>query len=234
MKKVIIILIMMFLFFKIKAQKNTITKTKIVLKNEFGIAYPKAKVIFSSLDTNYVVSVDQNGKAILNIEQGVEFTVSCFINETKYEFNEIIYIEKNKNIYEASIDLQFDLYEKIFEIKNLNFKSGKYNIEKQYFEELNNLVLLLTENRDINIEIAETSTNYVITIKDEGPGFSETTTEKVFKRFYSNRPANFGEHSGLGLNIVKNIVELHKGKISASNRIDKKGAQIEVLLPKSA
>ena len=154
MKKVIIILIMMFLFFKIKAQKNTITKTKIVLKNEFGIAYPNAKVILSSLDTNYVVSVDQNGKAVLNIKQGVEFTVSCFINENKYEFNEIIYIEKNKNIYEASIDLQFDLYEKIFEIKNLNFQSGKYNIEKQYFEELNNLVLLLTENRDINIEIA--------------------------------------------------------------------------------
>ena len=60
MKKVIIILIMMFLFFKIKAQKNTITKTKIVLKNEFGIAYPNAKVILSSTDTNYVVSVDQN------------------------------------------------------------------------------------------------------------------------------------------------------------------------------
>ena len=154
MKKVIIIFIMMFLFFKIKAQKNTITKTKIVLKNEFGIAYPNAKVILSSTDTNYVVSVDQNGKAVLNIKQGVEFTVSCFINENKYEFNEIIYIEKNKNIYEASIDLQFDLYEKVFEIKNLNFQSGKYDIEKQYFEELNNLVLLLTENRDINIEIA--------------------------------------------------------------------------------
>jgi len=154
MKKVIIILIMMFLFFKIKAQKNTITKTKIVLKNEFGIAYPNAKVILSSTDTNYVVSVDQNGKAVLNIKQGVEFTVYCFINENKYEFNEIIYIEKNKNIYEASIDLQFDLYEKIFEIKNLNFQSGKYDIEKQYFEELNNLVLLLTKNRDINIEIA--------------------------------------------------------------------------------
>jgi len=40
------------------------------------------------------------------------------------------------------------------------------------------------------------------------------------------------EHSGLGLNIVKNIIELHGGSIIVSNQIgDKKGAKIEVLLP---
>ena len=38
--------------------------------------------------------------------------------------------------------------------------------------------------------------------------------------------------SGLGLNIVKNIVQLHKGTIAASNRLNTKGAQVEVLLPK--
>ena len=69
-------------------------------------------------------------------------------------------------------------------------------------------------------------------IKDQGPGFNETNTEKIFKRFYSNRPKSFGKHSGLGLNIVKNIVELHEGTISASNRLNKRGAQVEVLLPK--
>ena len=36
-------------------------------------------------------------------------------------------------------------------------------------------------------------------------------TSKIFKRFYSNRPDKFGEHSGLGLNIVKNLVDLHDG-----------------------
>ena len=77
------------------------------------------------------------------------------------------------------------------------------------------------------------SKSYVLIIKDQGPGFSETSTNKIFKRFYSNRPKNFGEHSGLGLNIVKNIVELHKGRVAASNRIDSNGAQIEILLPKT-
>ena len=50
--------------------------------------------------------------------------------------------------------------------------------------------------------------------------------------FTVNRPEKFGEHSGLGLNIVKNIIELHGGSIIASNQIgNKKGARIEVLLP---
>ena len=47
----------------------------------------------------------------------------------------------------------------------------------------------------------------------------------------SNRPDIFGEHSGLGLNIVKNLVELHNGQISASNNIGKKGANIEIIFP---
>ena len=66
----------------------------------------------------------------------------------------------------------------------------------------------------------------------KGQDFLKPLLKKIFKRFYSNRPKSFGKHSGLGLNIVKNIVELHEGTISASNRLHKGGAQVEVLLPK--
>ena len=48
---------------------------------------------------------------------------------------------------------------------------------------------------------------------------------------YSNRPDKFGQHSGLGLNIVKNLVDLHNGSIKASNRTDKKGAKMEIIFP---
>ena len=50
--------------------------------------------------------------------------------------------------------------------------------------------------------------------------------------FYSNRPDKFGQHSGLGLNIVKNLVELHKASITALNRTDKNGANLEITFPK--
>ena len=71
----------------------------------------------------------------------------------------------------------------------------------------------------------------IVKILDEGQGFKEKDTSKIFNRFYSNRPENFGEHSGLGLNIVKNLVDLHDGKIEASNRLDKLGALIEIQFP---
>jgi len=133
---------------------NEKTLTNITLKNEFGIAYPNAKIIFSSLDTNFILTVDNNGKSTFNLKQGIEFTVSCFIGKEKYDFEDKIYIEKNKNISEVNIDLQFDLYESIFEINNLNFDSGKYEIQKKYFNVLENLILLLNEQNKINIEIA--------------------------------------------------------------------------------
>ena len=122
--------------------------------------------------------------------------------------------------------------------EKISSKNGKYilgienRLEQVIANLLDNSISFSRNNQKIEISIAETTKNLVMTIKDEGPGFSETSPQKIFKRFYSNRPKSFGKHSGLGLNIVKNIVELHKGTIAASNRINTKGAQVEVLLPK--
>ena len=117
--------------------------------------------------------------------------------------------------------------------KDKNFILGISNrLEQIVANLLDNSISFSNNNQKIEINIKEISDNLLMTIKDEGPGFSESSTEKVFKRFYSNRPKSFGKHSGLGLNIVKNIVQLHKGTITASNRLDIKGAQVEVSLPK--
>jgi len=130
---------------------------------------------------------------------------------------------------------------KKIDIKIVNNESGQNffyilgienRIEQVVANLLDNAISFSQINSKILVEMNETKNDFLITFKDEGPGFSEKNIENIFKRFYSNRPKNFGEHSGLGLNIVKNIIKLHKGKIKATNRTDIKGAQIEVILPK--
>ncbi len=117
--------------------------------------------------------------------------------------------------------------------KNGHFIFGISNrLEQVIANLLDNSISFSQDNQKIEINLEETSANLLLSVKDEGPGFAETSPQKIFKRFYSNRPSSFGKHSGLGLNIVKNIVQLHKGTIAASNRLNAKGAQVEVLLPK--
>lgn len=75
-----------------------------------------------------------------------------------------------------------------------------------------------------------------LTVEDDGPGIPPDKLEKIFQRFYTDRPAGakFGNNSGLGLSIVRQIVETHRGAVWAENRTaDGKiaGARFVVDLP---
>ncbi len=125
-------------------------------------------------------------------------------------------------------------------ISYINDKKNKYyingienRIEQIIANLLDNAVSFSEDNKEVIVKVSKSNDNKVIiNIQDEGEGFKEKDTNKIFKRFYSNRPNKFGEHSGLGLNIVKNLVDLHNAKIKASNRLDQKGASMEIIFPK--
>ncbi len=75
-----------------------------------------------------------------------------------------------------------------------------------------------------------------IMVEDEGPGIPPDKLEKIFQRFYTDRPAGtkFGNNSGLGLSIVRQITDTHRGTVWAENRMtDGKitGARFVVELP---
>ena len=98
---------------------------------------------------------------------------------------------------------------------------------------LDNSISFCKEGENIFVNVSSTLDKKIeVKVTDEGQGFKEIDTTRIFKRFYSNRPDKFGEHSGLGLNIVKNLVDLHDGKILASNRLDKNGAIVEIRFPR--
>ena len=118
--------------------------------------------------------------------------------------------------------------------KSKYFINGIENrIEQIVANLLDNAISFSEDNKNVVVKVSKTNDNEVIiNILDEGEGFKEKDTNKIFKRFYSNRPNKFGQHSGLGLNIVKNLVDLHGATIKASNRIDQKGASMEIIFPK--
>ena len=141
-------------------------------------------------------------------------------------------VEDFNNIYEPKrgIKIQID--------DNTNLEEYLINgienrIEQIVANLLDNSISFSDDNKKILVKISKDDEKQtILRVVDEGEGFKEKSTNKIFNRFYSNRPDKFGEHSGLGLNIVKNLVDLHGATIKASNNINQKGANVEIIFPK--
>ena len=139
-------------------------------------------------------------------------------------------VDDYNNIYKVKKDIKIN-YEN--DGKNEYLINGIENrIEQIIANLLDNSISFSKNSRNIFVNVSNTADKKImVKIIDEGEGFKEKDTSKIFKRFYSNRPDKFGEHSGLGLNIVKNLVDLHDGEIAASNRLDNEGAVIDIKFP---
>tara|TARA_Y100000590_G_scaffold432809_1_gene549225 strand:+ start:1095 stop:2642 length:1548 start_codon:yes stop_codon:yes gene_type:complete len=138
----------------------------------------------------------------------------------------------NSDLLNSNKNIKINMNCSVLNGSKLNVLGVESKLEQIVANLLDNAVSFSPSNSKISVDCGVKDKNAQLVIMDEGPGFSEKNIDKIFNRFYSNRPENFGEHSGLGLNIVKNIIELHGGTIVASNQAkNKKGARIEVLLP---
>ena len=164
-------------------------------------------------------------EAAFSREKMVKIDLNAIIKNVVEDFKQDISVLNKK--------IEIIVTHKNIKKKLLQIMGVESRIEQVVANLLDNAVSFSQNNSKISIEIDELENDFLLIFKDQGQGFKEKNIENIFKRFYSNRPKNFGEHSGLGLNIVKNIVELHRGKIKASNRIDAKGAQFEVTFPKT-
>jgi two-component system sensor histidine kinase ChvG len=70
-----------------------------------------------------------------------------------------------------------------------------------------------------------------LTVEDDGPGIPPHALERIFERFYTDRPEQgFGQNSGLGLSISRQIVQAHRGTIRAENRLGPLGEDGEPAL----
>ncbi|MFC3613858.1 sensor histidine kinase [Lutimaribacter marinistellae] len=83
---------------------------------------------------------------------------------------------------------------------------------------ITNAISFCEDGDAIRVWARRRSNRVLVVVEDTGPGIPDEALSKIFKRFYSQRPAeHFGNNSGLGLAISKQIVEAHGGVIWAEN-----------------
>ncbi len=159
----------------------------------------------------------------LSKEKMNKINLKSIANSVVDDFNNI-YIEKRG----IKVDLNIDE-----SINNFDILGIENRIEQILANLLDNAISFSSDNQKIIVEIKKgQDSKIILKVIDQGQGFKEKKLNKIFDRFYSNRPDKFGEHSGLGLNIVKNLVELHGGSVTASNNPNNIGARVEISFPK--
>lgn len=90
----------------------------------------------------------------------------------------------------------------------------------------------------VRVILRRVRSDFHILVEDNGPGIQAENIDRIFERFYTDRPAgeDFGQNSGLGLSISRQIVEAHGGSLDAHNMIDREtgkitGACFVIVLP---
>jgi len=102
--------------------------------------------------------------------------------------------------------------------KPINISGLEPRLAQVFVNLITNAISFCEDGDAIRVWARRRDNRVLVVVEDTGPGIPEEALQKIFKRFYSQRPENdFGNNSGLGLAISKQIVEAHGGVIWAEN-----------------
>ena len=169
-------------------------------------------------------------------------------NKFRLQINQFNLIENTKNILSFFNEeskrraIRLDLK---FKNKNLNIWADRGILEKVLFNLLSNAFKVTPNDGRIQVRISQPEKKILpliskenpasvieLSIKDNGPGIDQKDYKKIFKRFYQVSELNKSYYgsTGIGLEMVKNFVELHKGKIEVESELGK-GSIFKIILP---
>lgn len=181
--------------------------------NHLGIMRRNAERLGQLIDQLLDLSKLENGRMKLQVAEG---DVVKFLRAMVFSFESLaerrqIHFQTSFPEEEQMVFFDRDKLEKI--IANLLSNAFKYTPEKGR----------------VSVKTCLEKGRLKITVEDSGPGISKDDLDKIFERFYQVEGTE-DRGSGIGLNLVKELVELHRGQISVESSVGK-GAIFKVSLP---
>lgn len=148
-------------------------------------------------------------------------------NQTEYDLDEqirncVILLEKQWS--RKNIDISLNL-------SKVRIFSNEEMLSHLWINLIDNAIKYTDENGKISIILYETNDKIIFTITDSGKGMDEYTIKHIFDKFYQADKSRSTYGNGLGLSIVKRIIELCRGDIAVESRIGA-GTTFSVTLPK--
>lgn len=186
----------------------------------------------------YDVMLADNNRLLTTVEQILQASRT---KEKQRRLN-ITEIDLNKFLEEAAkiVQTRHNLDETAIKLTGtsdeLKISGDRAELQTAFINLLDNAVKYSPEHPKISVRVKNSSDKKVqIFIKDNGIGLDSGELKRIFKRFYrvGNLSTQEKKGTGLGLFIVKSIIQKHGGKISADSRGEGKGSTFIVQLPKS-
>lgn len=116
------------------------------------------------------------------------------------------------------------------ELDKINCPGDEELLEQVWLNLLDNAIKFSFEKGRIWVSLSLQGGQAVVQIRDEGKGMKDATRDRIFEKFFQGDQAHSLEGSGLGLSLVKRILELHGGKIFVESKMDE-GTTFTVELP---
>lgn len=184
-------------------------------KKYLSIAYDEANRLKELTKEIVEVAKLESGNTKLNKE---EFVLNELCEDVAIELEGIVEEKGLKLIYEEKV-------------KNIKIKADKSKIRQVLINIINNSYKF-TEKGKIKITLSEKESMAVIIIEDTGIGIKKDKIAYLFNKFYTaNDYGAATSGAGLGLNIVKNIIDMHNGNVLIESEINK-GTKTVISLPK--
>lgn len=143
-------------------------------------------------------------------EVDLEFTTFSIVEQ----LTRVISTQENQAILK-DIEIEFEKPR-----KNIMVYGDEQRLEQVWINIISNAIKYTDKGGLITIRIKKTSRDVEVSIEDTGHGMSKEVISHIFERFYREEKARSVEGNGLGLSIVKSIIDLHHGKIDVISQVD--------------